>query len=429
MRQSSIEWGGWMAEEWSGEAPVLREETRAARGRTLELLVTVVVLSTLLSLAVNLGSTLLLQVLTQQQDILLVGASGGLALLAALLLVPRISTTIKEFHEEIEICLPLLVSAHDVEVLRIAYYDEVTELAHAALLRRPAEERRRIAEVLQHPAGASDAKIRRELAAFALELTQFLFTVQATQASRRLLGREAAYHKYRDVARVQPRIVVDEWAKLVAETSHNPYTQQRTAGMPEKVALPGGVRLHLPEIGRQIEAMPGSRRRWSAGPEDVLLLRLDGGRDARIDITALADFSEHAIPQLNAPRRGALGRCFLRNTRDQRLRDLAHDEQAAAALLDDQGKPQRNAADGEGAVERYADLYTRLYKSGQRPRLLRVFVHMDGVTRIRLLSGERRLRGLYIWGAALSRMLGQVDVELFLNALQSAGQATPRRQA
>ncbi|MGZ3716476.1 MAG: hypothetical protein ACXVA4_13730, partial [Ktedonobacterales bacterium] len=237
-----------MADEWSGEAPVLREETRAARGRTLELLVTVVVLSTLLSFSVNIGSSLLFQVLTPQQDLIVAGASGGLAILAALLLVPRISTTIKEFHEEIEICLPLLVSAQDVEVLRIAQYDELTEMAHAALARRPAAERRRIAEVLQHPASDRDAKLRREIAAFALELAQFLFTVEVVQASRQLLGREAAYHAYRDVARMQPKVIVDDWQKLIAATSPNPYTQQRTAGMPEKVALPGGVRLYLPEI-------------------------------------------------------------------------------------------------------------------------------------------------------------------------------------
>ena len=47
--------------------PQLREETRAARGRTLELVLGVAVLSTLLSVAVNLGSTLLVQVLTTQQ--------------------------------------------------------------------------------------------------------------------------------------------------------------------------------------------------------------------------------------------------------------------------------------------------------------------------------------------------------------------------
>lgn len=418
-----------MADEWSGEAPVLREETRAARGRTLELLVTVVVLSTLLSFAVNLGSSLLFQVLTQQQDVIVAGASGGLAILAALLLVPRISTTIKEFHEEIEICLPLLVSAQDVEVLRVAYYDELTEMAHAALARRPAEERRRIAEVLQHPTGDRDVKIRREIAAFALELTQFLFTVEVAQTSRRLLGREAAYHAYRDVVRMQPKIIVDEWQKLIAATSSNPYTQQRTAGMPEKIAFPGGVRLYLPEIGRQLETMQRSRQRWSAGPEDALLLRVDGGRDAQIDITALADFSEHAYPQPTTPQRGALARCFLRNVRDQRIRDLTRDEQAAAALLDDQGRVERNASDGEGAVERYANLHTRLYKGGQQPRLLRVYVRLDGTMRIRLLSGERRLRGLYVWGVALSRMLAQVDVDTFLATLKGAGQSTPRRQA
>lgn len=417
-----------MGDEWSGEAPVLREETRAARGRTVELLVTVVVLSTLLSFAVNLGSSLLFLVLTPQQDLLVAGASGGLAILAALLLVPRISTTIKEFHEEIEICLPLLVSSQDVEVLRIAYYDELTEMAHAALARRPAEERRRIAELLNHPS-SGEGKIRRELAAFALELAQFLFTVKVVQTSRLLLGREAAYHAYRDVARMQPRIIVDEWQKVIAATSPNRYTQQRTAGMPEKVALPDGIRLHLPEIGRQLETMRRPRQRWSMGPEDALLLRVDGGRDAQVDITALADFSEHAYPQPTLPQRGAMARCFLWNARDQRIRDLARDEQAAAALLDDQGKPERNQAGGEDAVERYASLHGRLYKGGQRPRLLRVYVRLDGTVRIRLLSGERRLRGLYVWGATLSRMLAQVDVDAFLAALRSAGQATPRRQS
>ncbi|MEO7003708.1 MAG: hypothetical protein ABI068_17910, partial [Ktedonobacterales bacterium] len=139
-----------MADEWArDEAPTLQEETRAARGRALELVVSVVGLSTLFGLALNLASGLLQQLLTTEEDVIVVAICAGLGIFALVVFIPRISTTVKEFHEELEIALPLLVSADDVEVVRVEYYDEITEVAHAALARRPAEERRALATALQ----------------------------------------------------------------------------------------------------------------------------------------------------------------------------------------------------------------------------------------------------------------------------------------
>ncbi|HET8909078.1 MAG TPA: hypothetical protein VFN11_19140, partial [Ktedonobacterales bacterium] len=48
-----------MGNDWRNTLPTLREETRAAQGRALELLASAVVISTLLSLAINLGSSLI----------------------------------------------------------------------------------------------------------------------------------------------------------------------------------------------------------------------------------------------------------------------------------------------------------------------------------------------------------------------------------
>jgi hypothetical protein len=47
--------------------------------------------------------------------------------------------------------------------------------------------------------------------------------------------------------------------------------------------------------------------------------------------------------------------------------------------------------------------------------------------RIRLLLSDRRQRGRYAWGAALSRLLAGSDIEVFLATLHENGQKTPRR--
>ena len=447
--------GRVMYDELARGEPSLQEETRAAHGRTVELLLSVVVLSSLFGLALNLGSVLLAQYLTTEEQLIVVGGCLALAVLTVALLVPHISTAVREFHDEIEIALPLLTTEHEIEVLRVEGYDEITEIAHGALASRPAEERRRLAAALRNTSKQHIAESRRAVMGFVAEMTQFLFTVQVARGSRRVLSSAAAFHKYRAVARQQSAIVSADLRTLLgvekqrrgapvankdgdgvssAPTPRNRYLAQTTTGVPEKLLLPGRVRLRLLDIAPQLDtladgkadarastAKKGAKAAGIAGDQgEVVLLRADAGRDTALEITALADYSEYGQPSVGQPRKGLTTRCLLRNASDQRLRTLARDEEAAAMrIVDGDSSPE--------AVQRYRELCTQLYDSSQQLHIMRVFVRFDGAFRIRLLSGERRQRGLYAWGAALSRLMDRVDIEVFLAALKEAGQRTPRR--
>jgi hypothetical protein len=412
-----------MQDDESAGMPQLSEETRAARGRTLELVGSVVLLSTLLGLAMNLGSTLLLQALGTQQTLYLIGLCIVAALLVLVTLVPRISTAVKEFHEEVELLLPLRVSEQDMEGISLAYYRQLDVFADA-LRRLPPEERHRLAAQL-HASAGKDGEAFHAVTRFALEAAQFLLAVELVKGSRRLLGDGAEFHKAREVARLQTAIVQSEWRQITAQAPGNPLFANTVQGVPEKVLLPGGVRVYLPDIGKQLKE--ASRRTKTTVAEDVTLLYAEAGRDSLFRITAVVGHSEHGLPTRGAPRRGLTARAVLRNAEDRQLRELARAEEEAAAQLD--RKASRDATDEAAAQqeEQHAALYARLYRGTRRPRLLRVFVRFDGAYRIRLLSGERRQRGLYAWGAALSRQLARADVEAFMAMLKDMGQKTPHR--
>ncbi|MBF6591752.1 MAG: hypothetical protein IVW57_14690 [Ktedonobacterales bacterium] len=417
-----------MGSEWGGGGPELREETRAAQGRALELLVSVVVISTLLSLAINLGSSLLTQLLDTRVLVALIAGCLVLGLLVLALLIPRISTTIKEFHEDIELILPLLVSAQDVEVVRVTYYDDLTELAHAALARRPREERQRIAQSLQRAHGDEDLAARQAATAFALELVQFLLAVEVIRGSRHLLGPEAAYHKSREVARMQSAIATSQWHELARRATGNRYFADHVPGVPEKVLLPDQVRLHALEVAPAVLKKAGRHGSLDQPPDYIPLLSADAGRDTALLISAMTRFSEHGLPTQAAPHRGLTARCVLRNAREPHLRTLATREEQSAALLTEHGRSLQPVAEGEpDPVALYKDVHAQLYEGGRRPRLLRIFVRFDGTFRIRLLTSEQRQRGLYAWGAALSRRLARLDIEVWLSFLKEKGQKTPRR--
>jgi len=409
-----------MQDDTTGGLPELQEETRAARGRTLELLVGVVLLSTLTGLAVNLGSTLLLQALAPGQTLLLAGICVALTLVILVALVPRLSTTVKEFSEEIELLLPLLVSRQDVAVIALAYFGQLDTI-HDALLRRSAEERQRLADYLHAASGKQNAEARRAVTRFALETAQFLLAVDLVKCSRQLLGEEARYHKARGIARMQVGIVKGEFEQVARQAPDNPYFQRLTQGVPEKMLLPEGVRLRLADVDQQLT--------HATGGDDITLLYAEAGRDVALRITAIADYSEHALPTRTAPRRGLTSRTVLRNARDQRLHELAEAEEEAAARLE--GNPRPRFSDTEEGRDELREIYgaahAKLYGGNQHPQLLRIFLRFDGAFRIRLLSGERRQRGLYAWSVALSRLLARADIEVFMATLKEAGQKTPNR--
>jgi hypothetical protein len=417
-----------MGNEWRDTLPTLREETRAAQGRALELLASAVVISTLLSLAINLGSSLIANTAPTQVQMTLIVVSASLALLAIVILLPRISTTVKEFEEDIEILLPLMVTQTDISVLRVRHYDELTELAHAAVSHMPAAQRQQVAQLLLTHHGDANSTERGKLTAFLLDLTQFLMTAQLVRESRTLLGPHAAYHKLRAVARQQSSVSSEEWHGLAAQASSNAFLQQRTQGIPEKVLLPDGVSLSLPEVAPVALGKVRRQRGSAPGIAYIPLLEAHTRRDTALRISAMVGFSEHGLPTLTAPQRGFTARCVLRNARDQRLRDLAEaEEQYAGELYASRRGKKLETDESPDVAARHSSAYAKLYDAGNKPYLMRVFVRFDGTFRIRLLLSDRRQRGQYAWGAALSRLLAETDIEVFLATLRDNGQKAPRR--
>src|SRR5262249_54564080 len=147
----------------------------------------------------------------------------------------------------------------------------------------------------------------------------------------------ARYHKARGIARMQTSIIKGEFEQIARQAPGNPYFQRLAQGVPEKVLLPEGVRLRLSDVGQQLER--------ATGGHDITLLYAEAGRDVALRITAVADYSEHALPTRTAPRRGLTSRTVLRNARDQRLRELAEAEEEAAVRLDPNPRPRFSDAE------------------------------------------------------------------------------------
>src|SRR5438105_4424519 len=100
----------YMRDNRSWDGPSLREETRTVQGQTLELLVSVVVFSIFLGLSINLIASWLFQAFSRQQVLFIIIICDVIVLLTIIVFAFRILITMKEFHQVIEIPLPLLVS-------------------------------------------------------------------------------------------------------------------------------------------------------------------------------------------------------------------------------------------------------------------------------------------------------------------------------
>ncbi|HEX8994531.1 MAG TPA: hypothetical protein VF812_00720 [Ktedonobacterales bacterium] len=405
-------------DEWTGGAPTLQEESRAARGRLGELFVSVVIVTVLFGAGLNILTTVLIAHFNGQSDLLIGGGCIALGLLLLALFIPRISTTVSEFHEELEIALPLLITANDVEVGIVGGYETVTELAHAALAKRPADERAALASALNR--SVEDKGSRAIVARFAVEMAQLIFITQLLRESRLLLGQTAPFRRARAVARAQDGVdQVDLVALLqssgASDAPLNPYLTPTTPHVPHKGPIPRGMRLRLASL----EAPSGKRRERIVFAE-APLLAVTGGRDSWLGVTAYWEFSDYALPRADQPRNGFMARCFLRNLNDSAIRAAAIAEEQAAIQALTPGHSQDDLLAHSRAC-------ARLYDRATRPRILRVFVRMDGSFRVRLLSNEQRQRGRYIWGAALSRRLTSIDIAAFISALRDQGQRVPSR--
>ncbi len=405
-------------DEWTGGAPTLQEESRAARGRLGELFISVVIVTVLFGAGLNILTSVLIARFNGQSDLFIaIGCFvvGGLLLL---LVIPRISTTVSEFHEELEIALPLLITANDVEVGVVSGYETVTKLAHGALARRPAEERAALAIALNQ--SVEDKKSRAIVARFAVEMAQLIFATRLLRESRLLLGQTAPFRRARAVARAQDGVDQVDLAALTTPATAdaaplNPYMTPSTPGLPTKGPLPRGMRLRLERV-----QPPTSKRRQRNIFAEASLLTVTGGADSWLGVTAYWEFSEYALPRADQPSNGFMARCFLRN--------LQHDSLRAAAIAEEQAAIRATAPEHTPEhLREHARACEKLYKRATRFRIVRIFVRMDGSFRVRLLASERRQRGRYIWGAALSRRLTSIDVASFIGELRDRGQAVPSR--
>jgi len=320
-------------DEWTGGAPALQEESRAARGRLGELFISVVIVTVLFGAALNIFTSYLIARFNGQADLLVAGGCVVVGALLLLLVIPRISSTVSEFHEELEIALPLLVTANDVEVGITNGYETVTELAHGALARRPAEERATLAHALSR--SVEDKSARATVARFTVEMAQLIFTTQLLRESKLLLGQTAPFRRARAIARAQDGVEQIDLAALLASAAggaggeRNPYLGANTPGVPSKGPLPRGMRLELAQI-----APPEGKRRQRNTFAEAPLLAVTGGADSWLGVTAYWEFSDYALPRADAPRIGFMARCFLRNVNDASLRAAAiAEEQAAIAAL------------------------------------------------------------------------------------------------
>ncbi|MDE3229740.1 MAG: hypothetical protein KGO05_07645 [Chloroflexota bacterium] len=404
-------------DEWTGGAPTLQEESRAARGRLGELFISVVIVTVLFGAGLNILTSTLITRFNGGSDLLIAGGCFLLGVLLLLLFVPRISTTVSEFHEELEIALPLLITSNDVEVGIVNGYETVTELTHAALARRPAAERAVLAAALA--ASVEDKPSRAIVARFAVEMAQLIFATRLLRESRLLLGQTAPFRRARAIARAQDGVdQVDLLALMQPEgvaASPNPYLTPTTPGVPHKGPLPRGMRLRLEPL-----APPTGKRRQRNIFAEAPLLAVTGGGDSWLGVTAYWEFSDYALPRADQPRIGFMTRCFLRNLSDAPIR--------AAALAEEQAAIQATApGHSQADLRAHTEACAKLFDRATRPRILRVFVRMDGAFRVRLLANERRQRGRYIWGAALSRRLTSIDIAAFISALRDEGQRVPSR--
>jgi hypothetical protein len=236
-----------------------------------------------------------------------------------------------------------------------------------------------------------------------------------------MLGQDAIYSKLRSVAFAQPAVVLGEWSQLASRSPHNRYLSVSTQGVPGKTVLPERIILTVPDVAAQVPDKLKARNRWQPSTQYVTLLTAGSGHDTALRVTALVDTSEHGLPAANAPHRGRVARSIMLDAHDQGIRTLAVEEARLARELNDRGE----SAGHPDTVEHYTEVIQRLYSGGQRPHLLRVFVRLEGSFRIRLLSSERRQRGHYAWGVALSRLLSEIDIDAFLKRLRESGRTSP----
>jgi hypothetical protein len=465
-------------------APDLREQVSAARDRISELLLVVVGISGGIGLVTNLLVSWVHDgYLSDVEWVTLLGAAAvSLALAAVASARLRLST--RELDEEIELAVPLLVSMGNtnpsVAIVQVGPYSEVTDLAHAAVAHLSAEEAsafalaaRRLDKgpgahssqlTLVHsqrdtdddgeddaPSDTGTVVISNDPVLWFLQLTQLLVAAACLDESERLLGIEALFHRGRWLRRRTPHLREQAWSDLVATAgTPQPFLAQKDLpNVRQRSTVPAPARLMLHNVGTELATAKAGivRRRQSRQRERereaavVPLLTIEMGRTGWLSISGVARISAHGTPRVAQPAAGMTTRVFLRNARDNLLRQKALQEEAVATLRSEGGVPRPGIRppllDTIPALGRTPEELTRehhrawhaLYRESQRPRVARVYLAVQGQFRVRLSGrGSAVDQSLYAWSAALARRIGSLDVDALMERLAARQQLVPHRR-
>jgi hypothetical protein len=465
-------------------APDLREQVSAARDRISELLLVVVGISGGIGLVTNLLVSLVHDGRLSDLEWVTLFGSAALSLALAAVASARLRLSTREFDEEIELAVPLLVSmgsaSPSVAVVQVGPYSEVTDLAHAAVARLSASESgafalaaRRLNKgpgahssllTLVHsqrdtdddgeddtPSDTSTVVISNDPALWFLQLTQLLVAAACLDESERLLGIEALFHRGRWLRRRTPRLREQAWSDLVATAgTPQPFLAQKDLpNVRQRSTVPAPARLMLHNVGTELATAKYGivRRRQSRQSERereaavVPLLTIEMGRTGWLSISGVARVSTHGTPRVAQPAAGMTTRVFLRNARDNLLRQKALQEEAVAVLRSEGGVPRpgirpplldTTPALGSTLVEltrEHQRAWHALYRDSQRPRVARVYIVVQGQFRVRLSGrGSALDQSLYSWSAALARRIGSLDVDALMERLAARQQLVPQRR-
>ncbi|HEV7128270.1 MAG TPA: hypothetical protein VGN32_12610 [Ktedonobacterales bacterium] len=469
-------------------APELREQVSAARDRVAELLLIVVGIAGGVGLVTNLLVTFAHDgALTPTEWVVLLGAAG-FTLLLALLAAVRSRQSTRELDEEIELAIPILVpgpsSTGHLEVIEMSGYKAITELGHAAVAKLPMEQATSLAQAsrridrgaspeappltLIHGAGTSEEDgdedepastasltampVSNPLVWF-LQLTQLIVAAQCLDESERLLGPGALFHRGRWLRRRTPHLRDITWESLLGAAGQSqPFAT--IAGLPgvrQRTTIPAAARIELTNVAEELveskrrmgRRRPRADQSAAARAEEgqlIPLLRLDAGRAGSLTINGINRISAHAAPRIGQPAAGLTTRVFLRNARDPQLRQRALEEELLASLRADGGVPRPGmrlqpldllpaGAAPENLQAEHARAWRALYRGGRRPKVVRVYLTVQGRFRVRLTGrGSVSDQALYSWATALAQRVGTLDIDVFMARLAAHQQLVPERR-
>ncbi len=469
-------------------APELREQVSAARDRVSELLLTVVGISGGVGVVSNLLVTFAHDGALSEAEWVVLVVAASFTLLLALLAVVRSRLSTRELDEEVELGIPVLVpaptSTGPMEVVEVNGYSSITELGHAAVAKLSSEQAVALAQAsrridrgpsseappltLVPVAATGDEDGDDEEAAtpvnlpavpasnplvWFLQLTQLVVAAQCLDESERLLGPQALFHRGRWLRRRTPRLRDITWESLTAGAgATQPFaTLSGLPGVRQRTTIPLAARIELTDVAAELAAAkqrmgkrtPRADKSAAARAEEgqlIPLVRIDAGRAGWLTINGINRISAHALPRTGQPGAGLTTRVFLRNARDHELRRRALEEELLAALRADGGVPRPGMRPQpldllpagiapEHLQPEHVRAWRALYRGGRRPKVVRVYLSVQGRFRVRLAGrGSVSDQALYAWATALAQRVGTLDIDMFMARLAARQQLVPERR-